>query len=201
MAFFHQLAFFPTTAWGHFPNGAWGQEGIGIWKALHECSISKVCTYSCLFLLQERHQQGFARLFFTVWICNLLLDLLTLSETDHEAVLFKKKKKRKSLFYSASNHDIAAWHFRFSACRIILYKREKYILLYPWLFFNNILSIVASYLLPLSFILSFLATQKAGQRKKYFLYSDNILVFLFLCFLFVFHKIFVHVFVWRPLVL
>lgn len=68
--FLSSACIFPTAAWGHFPNGAWGQESIGTWKTLHECSISKVCPYSCLFLLQERHQLGFASLFFTMWICN-----------------------------------------------------------------------------------------------------------------------------------
>lgn len=90
--FLSSACIFPTAAWGHFPNGAWGQESIGTWKTLHECSISKVCPYSCLFLLQERHQQGFASLFFTMWICNPL-DFLTISGTDHEAVLFKKINK------------------------------------------------------------------------------------------------------------
>lgn len=101
------------------------------------------------------------------------------------------------------SHDTAAWHFRFSVCRIILYKRDKYILLYPRLFFNNILSIVASYLLPLAFILSFLATQKADQRKNTSCIQILFILFIFfyvVCF-FVLHKTFVHIFVWRPLVL
>lgn len=55
----------------------------------------------------------------------------------------------------------------------------------------------------MAFILSFLATQKADQRKNTSCIQILFILFIFfyvVCF-FVLHKTFVHIFVWRPLVL
>lgn len=70
--FFSHLTFLPMAAWGHFSNGAWGQlprvQGKGLER--HYTSAVFPNRHLHLFLLQNRHQQGFARLFVTTWNCS-----------------------------------------------------------------------------------------------------------------------------------
>lgn len=72
VAFLSHLTFLPTAVWGHSSNGAWGQlprvQGKGLER--HYTSAVSPNRHLHLFLLQNRHQQGFARLFVTTWNCS-----------------------------------------------------------------------------------------------------------------------------------
>lgn len=86
-----------------------------------------------------------------------LLDILTLPELDHEAVMLKKNPCFLLCWTMTLLPGISG-----SLCRITVYEREKHIS-YSTLtyFFSNTLSTVALYSSSLAFILSFLFTQKA----------------------------------------
>lgn len=88
-----------------------------------------------------------------------LLGILTLPELDHEAAMLKKK----SLFSSLLNHDIATWHFRFSMQNNCIRKRETHILLYSHLFFQQYVK-YCSFVLIIFGIYSFISIHSEGTQ-------------------------------------
>lgn len=125
MTLFYQLVFLPTPAWGHFSNGAWGQLLRMQEEHLERRYTSAVFPnrHLCLFLFQNGHQQSFARLFITTWICSPLGSPDIIRNGSWSSTV---KNKNKPCF-------LLCWTMAFlpnisgSLCRIIVYKREKHI--------------------------------------------------------------------------
>lgn len=125
MTFFYQLVFLPTPAWGHFSNEAWEQLLRMQVQQLERHYTSAVFPnrHLCLFLLQNGHQQSFARLFITAWICSPLLSPDMIRNGSWSIAV---KNKNNPCF-------LLCWTMTFlsdisgSLCKIIVYKREKHI--------------------------------------------------------------------------
>lgn len=140
MTFFSHLTFLPMAARGPFSNRAWGQLPRVQGKRLERRYTSAVFPnrHLRLFLLQNRHQQGFARLFVTTCNCSPLGTPDVIANRSRGGAVKNKIPLCQTMTLLPSiSHPL---------CRIIAYKEEKHIYYFSLTHsFNSIFSTVVSY--------------------------------------------------------